>query len=160
MKIETSRDCREKDGIVIHIWIDEPDANQLSFMFFAFACILGSLSCTSIFVNSMVFLLHQATASISSFGFGGTNGHVVLASPTEKAGRSGVAATFPVTPSLVPGISTSKCSFRRPTEIFQIHFVRDCYTLLFKKFQIHVFKSHVLKYYSDVFGVCVSCDFW
>lgn len=129
MKIETSRDCRGKGLIMIDIWIDEPDANQLSFMFFAFACILGSLSCTSIFVNSMAFFLHQATASISSFGFGGTNGHVVLASPTEKAGRSGAAATFPGTPRLVPGISTSKCSFRRPTEIFEIRFFRDCHLI-------------------------------
>jgi len=38
----------------------------------------------AIFVTSAVQCA-EATASISSFGFGGTNGHVVLASPTEKA---------------------------------------------------------------------------
>jgi len=32
----------------------------------------------------------EAAASVSSFGFGGTNGHVVLASPEQKAGAERV----------------------------------------------------------------------
>ena len=38
-------------------------------------------------VEKLRFAASEATASVSSFGFGGTNGHVVLASPAEAFSR-------------------------------------------------------------------------